>query len=33
MAYRRAGAAITHHTDNPLGGPPDVRSAPQGATS
>jgi beta-galactosidase len=28
-----AGAAISHHTDNPLGGPPDVRSAPPGQTS
>lgn len=25
-----AGAALTHHTDNPLGGPPEVRSAPKG---
>jgi beta-galactosidase len=28
-----AGAAITHHTDNPLGALPDVRSAPPGETS
>jgi len=28
-----AGAAVTHHTDNPLGGPPDVYSAPKGETS
>jgi beta-galactosidase len=28
-----AGAAISHHTDNPLGGPPDVYSAPLGQTS
>jgi beta-galactosidase len=27
------GAALTHHTDNPLGGPPEVRSAPEGAQS
>jgi len=27
------GGAITHHTDNPLGGPPEVRSAPEGETS
>ncbi len=25
-----AGAALTHHTDNPLGGPPEVRSADEG---
>jgi beta-galactosidase len=28
-----AGAALTHHTDNPLGGPPDVYSAAKGETS
>lgn len=28
-----AGAALTHHTDNPQGGPPEVRSAPEGETS
>ncbi len=28
-----AGAALTHHTDNPEGGPPEVRSAPEGETS
>jgi beta-galactosidase len=28
-----AGAAITHHTDNPLGGYPEVRSAPEGGVA
>jgi beta-galactosidase len=28
-----AGAALTHHTDNPLGGPPEVRSAPEDEVS
>lgn len=28
-----AGAAISHHTDNPLGGYPDIRSSPDGETS
>src|SRR5690606_22099964 len=28
-----AGGALSHHTDNPLGGPPDVRSAPKGETA
>lgn len=28
-----AGGAITHHSDNPLGGLPDKRSAPEGETS
>jgi beta-galactosidase len=27
------GAALTHHTDNPLGGYPEVRSAPEGQVS
>ena len=28
-----AGAALSHHTDNPEGGPPEVRSAPEGEIS
>src|SRR5690606_5233930 len=28
-----AGAAITHHTDDPEGGPPEVRSADEGEVS
>lgn len=28
-----AGAALTHHTDNPLGGPVEATSAPEGAVS